>query len=100
MRAVAAGDVSCVARLFGTVAVLQYRAHAVAGVRERHELGGPLDADAGLRETIDEQALVLVLRERGHIRKGAQAAPHVAEGNPTDLLACDPEIRGDEFQAA
>ena len=100
MRAVAAGDVERVAGFLRSVGACQRRAHGVFAIRERYELCRSFDRDAALRERVDQKALVLVLREGEHIRKGTQPTPHVAERDATHLSTSDPEIGGGELQSA
>ena len=100
MRAVAPGHVGRRARLFGAIPPLQTRAHTIGRFLETQKLRLALDVDAGVRQAIDQQALVLVLRKDQRIGKRAEARAHFAENGVRRPLPGDPEIDGDHLPPA
>ena len=56
-------------------------AHTRRCFLERHEFRPPLDLDAGFSETIDQQALVFVLRIDQRIRKRTEIRAHLPEND-------------------
>ena len=61
-----------------------------AQVFEADKFRGALDRDAQLPETIDQEALMLVLRKDERVGEGADAFPHVAKDDAPLFLACNP----------
>ena len=100
VRAVAARKVRGLESLLGSVGVTKTRHDTGAGVFESQELDGALDFHALAFKPLDQDALVLVLRENQRIREGAQAGAHGAEHGARDTAAGDPQIHGVDLDAA
>ena len=85
-RAVAAGEIGGLA---GALAVrpAQPGDDPIALVAEAGELGPALDLHAGFGEALDQQPLVLVLREDQQERVGRQRLPDHLEANPRRVPA-------------
>src|SRR5260221_3691235 len=99
MRAVAAGDPAAVDALEAVVR-RELCAQALAVVLEGHELGVAFHRHAELVERLDEQHLLLVLREDQHVREGAFALADVADLDAPGMLAARPQVHGGEGEAA
>ena len=95
-RAVAADEVRGLAALLRSVGLLQPRDYAVAAIFESGQLDGTLDRHAECRKPLDQEPLVLVLREDQHVRIAADPLAHRAERHAPHALSADPEIRSDE----
>jgi hypothetical protein len=66
----------------------------VAGVREAHQFRSSLDRDAEILQSLDQEALMLVLREDFQKRIGGQILPDGLEGESRRRSTLDPQIRG------
>jgi hypothetical protein len=86
--------------LFGAIGEFEMNENVTGGLFEAEELGLALDADAEGGELIDEEALVLVLREDEREGKGAEACAELAEDGAGDAIAGDPEVDGFDLAAA
>src|SRR5689334_9424616 len=84
--AVAAGDEDGLYGLLRPIGPPQTRPHPCTLVLEANKFRGALDRDAHLREAIDQEALMLVLRKDERVGEGADALSHVAEDDATLLL--------------
>src|SRR5215470_11170505 len=81
------------------VGALELRDNAVGMLFETHELDGPLDGDAKLCKTIDQESFVLILRKHQHVRIAADAGAKIAEGHLGDRPSSDPEIGSAEAES-
>src|SRR5579863_6115356 len=95
MRAVAPGDVGCIARVLGSIRPLQARDHTAGRFLEAHEFRLALDLNARIAQALDQQTFMLVLWKDQRIRKRAETRAHFAEDCACLPLAGHPEIRGD-----
>src|SRR5712692_1906861 len=93
MRAIAPRNVGRLARLRGSIRPFQARAYTTGCILEVQELGAALHLDAGRGQTIDQQALVLVLRKDQRIRERAEARAHSTEDSACHPLTGYPDIR-------
>ena len=91
-RAVAAGDVGCLAVLFLPVGSAEAGGDATALVGKAHQLRSSLDRDAELLQPLDQQPLVLVLREDFEKGIGGQILADGLEGKPRRRFALHPQI--------
>ena len=96
--AITAGKICGLAAFALAVGALELRDNAVGVLFETHELDGPLDGDAKLCKTIDQESLVLILWKHQHVRIGADAGAKIPEGHFGDRPSSDPEIGGAEAQ--
>ena len=67
---------------------------------EAKQVRRPLHRHSKLRESIDEEKFVLILREDEHERKRAEPRPGVLERNRRRLSAARPQIDAADFDAA
>src|SRR5260370_28146369 len=98
MRAVATGDVSELAFRSRAVRSLEVGHDAITLLRESDKGREPLHLDAETPEALDQEPLVLILREHQHIRKRAQTLPDVAKGRMAGQLAAHPHVHPSELQ--
>jgi hypothetical protein len=92
MRAVAARDVRRLTRFGRAIRSGQSCVHPTRDLLERHQLGRALDVDAGLAQAMDQQPLVLVLRENQCVGKRTDAGAYIPEHGACDVFAGRPEI--------
>src|SRR4030095_14322930 len=91
MRPVAARDGGSTAGFGSSVMLFQARNDILRRHLEIQQRRRALDLYGGLRETIDEQALVLILRKNDRIRVGANPGAHGSEGNMHTPFSGHPE---------
>ena len=99
MGSVAPGEIRRFARLLGPVRPPQAGPHALAVILEAEELGPALDLDPRLAQPVDQEPLVLVLREDHQVRERTQALPHRAEADTGGFPAPHPQVCGRELQS-
>ncbi len=99
MRAVAARDIGGIARLPRSIHPFQVRTHSIDVILEVEKLRLALDLDAGFGQTLDQEALVLVLRKDLRIRKRTQTEAHLTEDGSRHLVAGHPEIRSEDLSS-
>src|SRR5450432_1817501 len=80
-RAIAAGNVCRVALRLGAIGRLERRTNAVCGRDESEQLRGALDVHTQRVQMLNEQTLVLVLREGQQVGKRAQSLAQDSELN-------------------
>src|SRR5262249_4059525 len=98
--AIAASDEGCHNSLLRPVRSLQARHHPPVLLFETDQLYWTLHLETQGPETIDQKALMFVLRKYERIRKGTYALPHIAEDASPLQLACDPEVGGTHLKPA
>src|SRR5262245_66465581 len=90
-RAVAACEVRDLEGLVGSIGMPEACYDMGAGVVEAQQLDTALDLHAGVFELLDQDALVIVLREDQHEREGAQLGAHPPEDRAPDAVSGHPE---------
>ena len=68
-------------------------------ILEAEEFGPALDLDPRLAQPVDQEPLVLVLREDHQVRERTQALPHRAEADTGGFPAPHPQVCGRELQS-
>jgi hypothetical protein len=91
-RAVAAGDVGCLAILFMPIGSAEAGGDAIALVGEADQIRPSLDRDAELLQPLDQQPLVVILREDLQEGIGRQILADGREGEPRLRFALHPQI--------
>jgi hypothetical protein len=92
MRAVAAGNIACLAGLGHSIRTTQACEHMARFLLQAQESRFALDLDPGVRQSIDQQPFVLVLRVDQRIGKWTDPGAHGAQYGMRHLLAGDPKI--------
>ena len=98
--AVAAGDVVSLAVFLLPVCIAQLGGDAAQSVAEADQLDLPLDRDPEGLQPLDQQLLMLVLREYLQERIGRHAFADGLERDPCLFLAPDPEVNRRRLVAA
>ena len=92
MGPVAAGDIVRLAAFFRTVRTAQPRQGSSALVAVTEKFGLPLDRDAHRCQPVDQQLLVLVLREDVQERIARQLGADLCKRDPRLVASPDPQV--------
>src|SRR5271168_350902 len=97
MCPVAAGEIGRFAHLFGTIRLLEARHYSVPRILKTDQFDPALDLDPARAKVLDQQALVLILREHQFVRKRPHPLSHLTERGTPRLSAAYPLICGGEL---
>src|SRR4051794_183717 len=97
MCSVAAGEIGRFAHLLGTIRSLEARRYSVPRVLKADQFDPALDLDPAQTKALDQEALVLILRENQRVRERAQPLSHLTERGPPSLSTTYPKICGGEL---
>ena len=90
MCPVAAGEIGRFAHLLGTIRPLEARRNSVPRILKADQFDPALDLDPAHAKVLDQEALVLILREHQRVRERAQPLSHLTERDTPSLSTAYP----------